>query len=281
MAKLYLDRLRKKYGAKGWSGDRYRQLMELIIGSNHENVANAYGRRTQNYYNDKFARIKKTTAVQLKAPPMDEVMPRREVYLRKGADRGKMLTDALRDKLSKNLRDSVKQYMIGGKESMQYQRGEQRGRMKPELVKQFQKSIMQTFEGYTKSHGGEVPANIKTIATTEVRSAISDMKHEYATNLVKENAGKLDVVKRWVHHDNLSAEARPGHARMDGKKVPLNQAFSVPMLRRKGKLIVNTGTCRMLHPHATDAPAEEVINCHCECDYVTQVIPQRPIAKRV
>lgn len=275
MAKLYLDRLRKKYGAKGWTGAKYRQLMELIIGSNHENVGNAFARRTHDFYKDKFRAIGKTTAHQLKAPPMEEVMPRKEVYLRKGAERGKMITEALRDKLSKELRGAVHQFMEKGGETMQYARGESRGRMKPELVGQFEGAITRVFEAYTKSHGGEIPTNISTIAQTEVRSAISDIKHEYAKKLVSENPGKLRVVKRWVHHDNLSKEARPGHIRMDGKKVEIDRPFSVPMIRRKGKLLENRGMCRMMHPHDPTAPAEEVINCHCECDYLTEVLPTR------
>jgi hypothetical protein len=275
MSKLYLDRLRKKYGATGWTGERYRQLMGIIIASNHENVANAVARRSSDYYRDKFARIKKTTAIQLRVPPMEELMPRKEVYLRKGATQGVMITDALRDRLSKELRDAVQWYMGTGKDSMQYAKGEMRGRIKPELVGQFEAAITRVFDGYTKSHGEEMPPNIDTIARTETRAAISDIKHEYAKNLVAGNAGKLRVMKRWIHNDHLSGDPRPGHVKLNGKTVRFDQPFQVQMLRKRGNKLEDMGTVLMDHPHAAGAPAEEIINCGCECDYVTEIIPPK------
>jgi len=279
MAKLYLDRLKKKYGAKGWSGANYRQLMALIIGSNHENVDLAVARRSDEYYRGRFRALQKTTAINLKVPPLEEIMPRKPIYLRKGAEHGVMITDALRDRLSADLRDAVKQFGLSGVGAMQYKRGETRGRMHPELVAQFEAAITRTFDNYTKSKGGEIPANISTIAETEVRSAISDIKHTYAQELVSRNPGRLKAVKRWVHHANLSSEARTGHVEMNGKEMRLDMPFHVPLYRmeRGKKVLVQTDA--MLHPHDPGSPPEQVINCHCECDYLMEVIPaHKPLA---
>jgi hypothetical protein len=261
MAKLHMDRLRKKYGALGWTGGRYRALMEMIISSNHENVSGAFARRSQDFYRDKFARIKKTTAKQFKVPPMEEVMPRREVYLRKGAERGRMITDALRDKLSHDLRSAVAQYMETGAESMQYHRGENRGRMRPELVAGLEQAMTHTFDNYTKAHGGEIPANIGTIANTEVRAAVSDIKHTYAKNLAAANPGALRLMKRWIHHPTFSKEPRFGHGKVDQKMVRLDQPFMVPRYEKVAGKNVLLGKVAMQHPHDPAAAAEDVINC--------------------
>ncbi len=279
MAKLYLDRLRKKYGAKGWTGKRYRELMALIIASNHENVDHAVSLRSDAYYRDQFRRLQKTTAVQLKVPPMEQLLPRRNVYLRKGATNGRMITDSLRDRLSYDLRQAVASFMESGRGTMQYQKGEAIGRINPALIAQFESAIMKTFDNYTKSHGGEIPSNISTIAETEIRSAISDIKHTYAQQLMARNPGRLIIVKKWKHNHKLSSEPRIGHEMMDGKTARMDVPFTVPMYRRLKTGKVYEGQTLMQHPHDPSAPPEQVINCHCECDYLTEIVPaKRPLA---
>jgi hypothetical protein len=147
--------------------------------------------------------------------------------------------------------------------------------MHPELVGAFEASITKVFAGYIKTHGGELPTNIATIANTEVRAAVSDIKHQYAEHLVAANDGQLKVVKRWVHHANLSDEPRPGHERMDGKEVAFDKPFTVPVIRKVGNKFENQGSVQMMHPHDTGMPAEEVINCHCECDYLAEVVVRK------
>lgn len=277
MAKLYMERLKRKYGAFGWTGRAYRRLMELIIGSNHENIARSVLRRSDQFYRDRFRALQKTTTGQLKVPPMEELLPRRQVYLRKGAEQGIMITDALRDRLSHELRKVVRSYMEAGKNTMQYQRGAERGRMNPEIVGQFRDAITKVFQGYVKGHGGELPPNINTIAETETRSVISDVKNVYAEELVRRNPGRLAAEKTWRHNDKLSPDGRHGHELIDGRTIPMNERFEVPLYRKvKGKNVL-VATHRMAHPHDPTAPAEQVINCRCECDYVMRVIPARKV----
>ena len=133
MAKIHLDRLKEKYG-DNVSGENYKELMSEIIANNHENIQRATARLSKDHYEKAAAKIKRSTAKQIAVPSLEEVLPKRSVYLRKGAEQGQMIADALRDKLTNDLRETVKDYLKTGKESMQYRKGENRGRIKQELI---------------------------------------------------------------------------------------------------------------------------------------------------
>lgn len=272
MAKLHLDRLKEKYPDQV-SGANYRDLMEEIISSNHENIHRAIGRVQSDHWGKQAAKIKRSTSKQISVPGLEDVLPKRSVFLRKGSEQGQMISDSLRDQLTSNLRESVKEYLKEGKGSMQYKRGEERGRIRPELIDRLQASLTNTFEGYTKPDATGVPPNIRTIAETEARSAISDIKHQWAEKLQEQNQGKIQTVKIWRHHPSLSKRPRPGHRMIDGQERPINVPFKVPELSRSRMFGVSLGGyVYMMHPHDPTAPADQVIGCHCEVDYITRVL---------
>lgn len=261
MAKVYLDRLRKRHG---WTGGSYRELMRKIVEANHDTVSRQVAARDAAW----LRRRAESRAGQVMVPPMDELLPASRLYARKAAVRGDLMADALRDKLSKNLRDSLAEYMSG---AAQGKRGQNRGRMDAGLVNTFEQAIQHTFESYTRRQGGQMPTNVRTIAETELRCAVSEVKHLYAEALVNANPGKLELAKRWVHHPHLSDQPRDGHASVDGRMVSLNQGFKVPLTRRTSAGVKVLGFTVMQYPHDPSAPPEQVINCHCECDYVVVV----------
>lgn len=144
--------------------------------------------------------------------------------VRKGAENGKMITDTLRDTLTRGLRKAITDNPNNTEKA----------------IAQMQSHIKDTFTTYTTSHA-------KMIAVTEVRSSVDLSKAEYVRELVARNPNKLRVTKKWVHHDHLVKIPRPTHKAIDGEKVLFNQPFSIGLM----------------YPHDPNAPASEVIGCQC------------------
>jgi len=281
MAKVHLDRIKQKYG---WTGGKYRALMAMILERQSEGITRKVA-TIQKGKLDKHARTaSKRLGVTLTVPDITDVLPQRSVFVRKGAERGKLLTDALRTQLTRQLREVVVKYISDGKGTMQGRTGVERGRMKPELVDTFERRIKSVFAGYAKRDPeiGGVPRNVSVIATTEVRAAINEIKHTYNAALATRNPATVQMVKKWIHHPELSEEPRPGHAAVSGKTVPIADQFRVPVYERLGSIKSgpNKGKPRwrrtrqfvaMLHPHDPTAPIEEVASCNCELDYQMEI----------
>lgn len=281
MPKVYLDRLKERYG---WTGGPYRALMEKIIAQNHESVTRAVSRVKVSELKKEAQKLsKKKKPAQLKVPELNEVLPKRSVFIRKGADQGKLLSDTLRTRLSKDLRGAVQEYLKEGTGAMQYSTGDRRGRMKPEMIDRFEKQIKKSFAGYTKIDPEiGVPRNIRAIAVTETRSAVDDIKYEFSRRLLEKNPG-MKARKRWKHNTHLVTEPRPGHLELDGKVVDMDKPFRVKQYRQAGskqsgknkgrpKWVATGGVIDLMHPHDPKAPPEEVIACQCEVDYLFQVV---------
>jgi len=272
MSKVHMDRLKRSYSKQIKSGD-FQGVMNDIIANGHENIQRAVARVKVDEFSRVAARVKRSSTKQLTVPALEEVLPKRSVYIRKGQEQGRLLTDTLRDQLTKDLRSSVSDFLKTGQGSMQYKKGESRGQINPKLIAQFREKIAGTFEGYTKPGATGIPSNIDAISTTEVRSAIDDIKHTFNTRLQEQNAGKIQIVKRWVHHPSLSKNPRENHAALDGVEKPINAVFSVPRTQWvKGRGLMVTGTTMMQHPHDPSAPVDQVVSCSCECVYITRIL---------
>ena len=272
MSKIHFDRLKKLYSKQIRAGD-FQGVMDTILANGHENIQKAVARVRVDEFSRVVARVKRSTTKQLTVPSLEEVLPKRSVYIRKGQEQGKLLTDTLRDRLTKDLRESVTDFLKTGQGSMQYKRGEKRGQINPQLVAQFRNKITETFEGYTKPGATGVPSNVEAIARTEVRAAIDDIKHTFNTRLQERNAGKIQIVKRWIHHPSLSKNPRENHAALNGTERPIDGVFPVPRMQWvKGRGLTQTGVTYMQHPHDPSAPVDQVVSCSCECVYITRIL---------
>lgn len=269
MAKLHISRLAERYPG-AMEGGNYRDLMTEIIANGHENIQRAVARVKRDELGKAAARIKRSTTKQIAVPDLADVLPKRSVYIRKGAEQGQILSDSLRDKLTKDLRATVAEY-LGDK--MQYKRGEARGQIKPELVEKMRERITETFSNYRKASPEGVPPNVQAIAITETRSAIDDIKHTWATRLEESNPGRVRTWKTWRHHPGLSKEPRGNHALIDGQRRALNTPFLVPRWQWvRGRGLSNTGITIMQHPHDPSAPVDQIVSCSCEVDYTTEIL---------
>jgi hypothetical protein len=285
MAKIRLDRLRTRYG---WTGGKYKQLMTKVLAAQAAEISADVVRLQKAKAGRQAKMIKLRTGMQLVVPEeLAEAFPARSLSIRKAAERGKLLADNLRARLAENLRGEVVRYLDARKPLMQGARGEKRGRMNKALVDDFERQITRTFASYAQRDPEiGVPANVRTIADTEVRSAISLVKNDYAAAFVRANPDKVALRKRWKHHPELSKEPRPGHREMNGKMVAMDATFSIPQYERAGTIKSGlrkgrprwrrTGrTVAALHPHDPALDIGETANCHCEADYVVQVLPQK------
>lgn len=264
MKPYYLTWLAKQFPDIDVKKANKLDLMTAIIAQNHQRLESVVGSWSEEHYKDQLRRMAKSTAGQIKLPDLRKSGVIEAITVRKAKDQGELISRGLREQLSSDLRKAVSAHF-----ESQGTRGTTRGRMTPGLVDKFERAITRTFEGYCVARDGEMPTNIRTIAETEVRSAISDLKHSYVSKLAENNPGRIKIRKRWVHHPGMSKKPRPGHAYMHGATVDFSAQFNVPVYSSKGSI---SHRVMMLHPHDPSAPLEEVLNCHCECDYLIETV---------
>lgn len=272
MAKIYLKRLKEKYNLEPGElrGEKFRKVMAEIIATNNENIARATGRISRVNYDKQAKKIKKN-GKRIILPSVEEVLPKRSVFVRKAAQDGNIITDTLRDVLTKNLRETLVNFKTKtGEQAFVRRRGARAGTINPAVIAEFRKSITETYQNYTKRDPSiGIPKNIRAIAITEVRSTIDAMKHEYNTQLIRRNPN-IRMQKRWIQNRSLSIEPREDHAAVDGKRIEFGEPFRVPLTRKKNGVLTRTITL-MQYPHDPTAPAEQVINCSCEAEYIARV----------
>lgn len=250
MAKIHLDRIRKKYG---FTGQSYRKLIEQILETNTQNIHNNIGRILVRDLKAKAKTLR--IGKQILVPDLTSVLPKRAIHLRKSAEKGTKLTDTLRDRLTNDLKQVLTT------PAYEQQKGRLAGKLRESLITDFQNKITETFDGYTKSRGEKLPSNLATIARTEVRSAVSVVKHEYMQALVNKNPD-LDVQKVWLHRGSgrKGYTPRGNHEDLDGTQIGMDEHFEIISEDGRRHLCA--------HPHDDRLPAEEVINCGCEMKYV-------------
>lgn len=164
------------------------------------------------------------------------------VTVRKASQNGKMITDTLRDTLTRGLRKAISDNLTNPEEA----------------INQMAKSVSDVMKQYQNVHS-------RVIAVTEVRSALDLSKYEYARLLLEKNPGRVLVTKKWVHNDHLVKTPRPTHKAIDGELVPFNQRFSIGLM----------------YPHDPDAKAEEVIGCQCGYEISIEEMAMNQIIKEL
>ena len=249
MAKFHLDRLKQKYG---FTGESYRRLMTEIISNNTQAISRAMGRKLARSYKEAGRKFDKTDRRLF--PEVDEVLPKRSIFTRKAAINGVKITDTLKTRMDKNLRDTLKKFQDEG--TLFIRRGPTATAVNPAAIQEFRNQIQETFLNYTKRNKEYgMPSNVSQIADTEVRSAVDEMKDAYTREFLKRNPD-LIAEKVWRHNRRLSKTPRITHQKANGQRVPFDDSF-----RLEG---VRGGTVTMRFPHDPAAPPEEVIGCHCD-----------------
>ena len=273
MAKIYLNRLAKKYDIDpaDVSGVNYRILMQDILARNTKNITEATTKLTDTHWEKAFKKIT-TKERRFILPDVSEVLPKKALYIKKAADQGHLITNSLRNKLSDNLKEAMTEFRTKITDEPAYlrRRGAKAGTINPKLIALFQKKITGTFEAYTKKdprYG--IPSNIKTIAVTEARSAINDIKDAYTQELMKKNPD-IRMRKKWIQNKSLSKKPRRGHTEIHGTKIDYYEKFHVPLYKKIKKRMILIGHTKMDRPHDPTAPLEQFIGCGCDIEYFAE-----------
>jgi len=272
MAKIYLNRLAKKYGINpnDVSGTNYQTLMNDILARNTKNIAETTGKLSDSHWSKALGKVS-TKEKRFTMPDLSEVLPENQVYIKKTAESGQLITNTLRDRLSEDLTSALNEFRTKKTDEQAFirRRGTQAGTINPKVIDLFQQKITETFENYTKKdpkYG--IPSNIKTIAVTEARSAINDIKEAYTNDLVKKNPN-VKMRKKWIQNKSLSKVPRQGHGVVNGQVIDKNVKFLVPLFDKDGRLVETTP---MERPHDPNARLEQIIGCNCDIEYFAEVI---------
>ena len=280
MAKIHLDRLIDQFdfSADEVTGLNYQSMMKDMLANRTLNIARATGRISKDNFDKQLQRLKKKGIGREKIivlPDVTEALPKRSVFLAKAAQDGKLITDTLRDRLTGDLRRALKDFRTKDTDEPAFirRRGARAGTINPELINQFQQSIIQTYSTYTRRDPAfGVPANVRAIAVTEIRSTVDGMKAEYNDKLAKKNKDSLVMTKTWIQNKSLSLIPRTGHMMVHGTKIPLADMFQVPLFKTVKGREIRVGTTPMKHPHDPSAPIEQVISCNCDAVYKGELI---------
>ena len=271
MAKIDLDRLSKKYGfdRNNITGQSYRTLVQNIISNNDQEISNAVAGLSNDHWEKSIQKVRRRRRFIL--PDVSEVIPTENQSIIKAAEQGKQISDTLRDRLTENLNEALDEFRTAVTDEPAFlrRRGTRAGTVNPKVIDLYQKKIRETFESYTKvdpTFG--VPGNIKTIAVTEMRSAVRFVKKNYMTELLRRNRN-IRARKRWVQNKSLAKKPRRGHAEVHGQIVDYNQKFEVPLYDVNNNLI---GVTMMDGPHDPTAPVSQVIGCNCDEEHFLEIL---------
>lgn len=262
MASIFLKRIQERYGKENIKKGRYGRIVREILSENNTRITNRVNRLTSENYRQSLKGISKKTAKTMKLPTTEDVIPKRILLLKAGQN-GKFISDSLRKQLERNLRESLSAFDATGENRMEIQRGKATGKINPELIKDFQQRIKQSFISRTKKDPETgVPGNVRNIAVTEIRSVIDETKDIYASKLEEMNPN-LIMTKTWKHNRQLSKKPRQGHIAMNNITIPKKDKFKVPR--------ETNGFDYMDRPHDPDAIIEQTAGCSCDIIYKAQI----------
>lgn len=233
--RLTLKKLAKKYGVD-IKGLTYNQLVQDIITDNSLRASKKIHQLSTRRMNNAFDESVSMGIIQLP----EYAVP--AVTLRKAAQDGRMITDTMRNVLTRGLRQAITDNPNNTEQA----------------ISQMQQYIKDTFDTYTTSHA-------KMIAVTEVRSSVDLTKNQFAQELINRNEGKLSITKQWIHHDSLVKTPRDNHKAIDGEKVPFSSPFSIGLM----------------YPHDPQAPVSEIINCQCGYKLIVEEMATNEVLKDV
>ena len=267
--KINFDRLKNRYSYKK---ERLSSITTKIIEENQKRITNKVARMTKEQMDISFRKLGKKEK-RMTFPKIEDVFPGRTILARKAAEKGKLISDTFRNELGADIRQAMK------KHPMTYKRGRTAGRVNRDLIDLVEIKISDRFDSYTqKDPRYKRPSNIRQIAVTEVRSAVSDIKEKYIEKLIDTN--NLIAKKRWIHNKSLSKVPRRGHMELDQVTIDKDDKFKVKVFKKN--TVVRTDY--MSRPHDPLAHADQNISCNCDVDYIVKrerLEKPQPPSKRI
>ncbi len=275
MAFIHRDRLSWKYG---WNASlvpkerlrtqKYEAVVSKIIEENNATIDRRILEIDKGNMEKTLQRFKPGIKKTFILPDITEVLPKRSIYAIKAAESGKAISDTIRQKLGDKLRQVLKD-----EKGPHYirRRGIGAGTLNPKAIANLEKGIREVFETYTKKDPKlGIPSNIHTIAVTEIRTTVNNIKRSYIESVQKQNPG-AKIKKEWIQNKMLTKEPRRGHSRVNGSVKELSEKFQVPVYNKIGKRYYISGYVSMSGPHDETASKDQKIGCQCELKYTIQM----------
>ena len=239
-------------GKYGWSGKKYGSLIKKILVENNKVISTSILETDKKRFEKNLRELlPKTQRLKvIRMPDISNVIRRSSVII-KAADRGELMNQTRREDMRKILKETLLSKNIDLRD----------GKINNSIVKQIEGKFKTYFESYTKNEAPYgVPRNLHSIAVTETRSMINNVRHEYLAS-VNDTAKKegFEMFKTWVHNKGLSKQPRSNHESLDGITIPMDRKFNLVSKNNKRYYIDN--------PHDYKLPPEEVITCNCDVVY--------------
>jgi len=247
MARFDRKFLMKKYK---WDGRSYADLMSKIVIDNRTKTAEAVLNSDNRRFKSNLKKIEpKYQEKKIVIPDVGPILKNSPTII-KGVEQGKLINDTLRDKLRKDVLNSMLDNGVTNKN----------GTVNKNVTRSLRARLNKTFTDYTKKDPTfKKPSNIEAIAVTESKTVINNVRNEYARK-VSESTYKdgFVMVKQWVHNRAPGGMPRSSHVALDGVTVGIDDVF---------KIEDEKGTYYTDHPHSPALPADQVITCRCEVAY--------------
>jgi hypothetical protein len=266
MSKESLDYLRKKYHVDEMFQEmikkkEYRNILTEIFHVNIEDVAPKIAQRSIRNWNKTLSETKRKYIV----PEYEHVVPSSEDIRSRSRGQTEGISNNLRMALTDRLREKANTFLGRHKEETYLKK-----RINGKLEREFEDDVRDTMRSFTrKDPDFGMPSNIHAIAVTELRTTIANIKRNVADQIRAENPGIIPK-KTWIHNPHLSKNIkniRLGHKAMNEKSLPMDSVFDVPLIVSIGGNNFQIGTTPMMAPHDPNAPASQLISCHCDIVY--------------
>ena len=251
MGKIHKKRLSMRYD---FTTGSYRGIIQRVLQYNTERIQDLTLRMFDDFFSGQNARISDTSK-RMNLPEIRVIKPTHQFNRIKSTETGNFITDELKRILNSRLTGILNDSKVD------VRTGVRAGTTKQNTIKQFQDETKRIFKNYTKiDKVFGVPKNCKGIATTALRTASNESKHDYFREFIKQNKDSA-VMKRWIHNARLSKVPREHH-RDIAKRDPI-MFQDMFILNSKDKKVY-----KIPHPHWTGLPIGEKINCNCEVQYL-------------
>lgn len=240
------DRAQKAYKPRSVSPKQYAQMIGEILVQNGERVGASVLEADRKRFVVGMEQLKIRGPREI-APDIQYALKRSSSII-KAADRGKEISQTRREEMRKVIKNVL------ATEPVQTRTGA----VRKDIQRKVKKALREYFAGYTKdSPPYGVPKNLETIAVTETKSLLNNVRREYMQMAEGNLPEGTVMMKRWRHNASLAKEPRPSHRAMDGKAIPMS-----------GKFRVDGHWCT--GPHDYSLPPDQSIGCHCDLVYTVE-----------
>lgn len=240
--KSLINKFRKKFE---WEGANFRELLTNVFSRGHKTIEE---RVLQDTFVDWKKQEKKLGPINF--PPVENFLSSNAKLVRVGQVNGQEVSNTLKQNIMNDLRKAIEEGMQTGQ------------LINDDVMAKFKENLRGTFSEYTEKDG-LTAGKLETIALTESRGIVNNMKYDYAETLQHNNPDLL-IEKEWKHYPWKSKDPREGHAEKNKEKLRIDELYKVRYYVKKAGIQIVKGVDFMKFPHDPEGGKRQNINCHCD-----------------